>query len=94
MRNGIPFYDRDEAVRRARRSTVIKAYARQFKDDFTRILHMQAQDMVPGGRMFFSVLGQRFDDEPESAILFLEFTNAILHEMASKVLYMSTITHM
>jgi len=64
---------------------------------------MQAQDMVPGGRMVFSVLGQRFDDKPESAILFLEFTNAILHEMASKVLYivhkkgtlyMSTITHM
>ena len=46
--------------------------------------------------MVFSLLGQ-------SAILFLEFTNAILHEMASKVLYivhkkgtlyMSTITHM
>ena len=79
MRNGIPFYDRDEAVRRARRSTVIKAYARQFKDDFTRILHMRAQEMVPGGRMVFSLPGQ-------SAILFLEFTNAILHEMASKVL--------
>ena len=43
--------------------------------------------------MFFSVLGQRFDDKPESAILFLEFTNAILHEMASKVLCMSTITY-
>ena len=86
MRNGIPFYDRDEAVRRARRSTVIKAYARQFNDDFTWILHMRAQEMVSGGRMVFSLLGQ-------SAILFLEFTNAILHEMASKVLYMSTITY-
>ena len=44
--------------------------------------------------MVFSHLGQRFNDKPESAILFLEFTNAILHEMASKVPYMSTITHM
>ena len=94
MRNGIPFYDRDEAVRRARRSTVTKAYARQFNDDFTRIMHLRAQEMVPGGRMVFSLLGQRSDDDkPESAILFLEFTNAILHEMASKVLYMSTITY-
>ena len=93
MRNGIPFYDRDEAVRRARRSTVTKAYARQFNDDFTRIMHLRAQEMVPGGRMVFSLLGQRSDDKPERAILFLEFTNAILHEMASKVLYMSTITY-
>ncbi|CAD6340266.1 unnamed protein product [Miscanthus lutarioriparius] len=45
VRNGIPFYDRDEAVRRARRSTVIEAYARQFNDDFTRILHMRAQEI-------------------------------------------------
>ena len=37
--------------------------------------------------MVFSLLGQRSDDKPERAILFLEFTNAILHEMASKVLY-------
>lgn len=93
MRNGIPFYDRDEVVRRARRSIVIKAYARQFNDDFTRILHLRAQEMVPGGRMVFSLLGHRSDDKPESAILLLEFTNAILHEMASKVLYMSTITY-
>ncbi|KXG19297.1 jasmonate O-methyltransferase isoform X1 [Sorghum bicolor] len=84
VRNGIPFYDRDEVVRRARRSIVIKAYARQFNDDFTRILHLRAQEMVPGGRMVFSLLGHRSDDKPESAILLLEFTNAILHEMASK----------
>lgn len=98
MRNGIPFYDRDEAVRLGRRSTVIKAYARQFNDDFTRFLHLRAQEMVAGGRMVFSLIGQRSDDKPESAIQSSEFTNATLHEMASKVLLyiyvkLSTITH-
>jgi hypothetical protein len=42
--------------------------------------------------MVFSLLGQRSDEKPESAIRVLEITNAILHEMASKV-YMSTTIH-
>lgn len=84
VQNGIPFYDRDESARRARRPAVIQAYARQFRSDFTQILRLRAQEMVPGGKLVFSLLGQRPDDKPENALQLFEFINAVLHEMASK----------
>ncbi|KAJ1287437.1 hypothetical protein BS78_02G009600 [Paspalum vaginatum] len=82
VRNGIPCYDSDEVAMRARRSTVMKAYARQFNQDFTQFLCLRAQEMVPGGRMVFSILGQRSHDE-DNALASLEFIAHVLHEMSS-----------
>ncbi|KAJ1269801.1 hypothetical protein BS78_06G005400 [Paspalum vaginatum] len=82
VRNGIPCYDSDEVARRARRSTVMKAYARQFNQDFTQFLGLRAQEMVRGGQMVFSILGQRYHDE-DDAIGHVEFIAHVLHEMSS-----------
>ncbi|CAL5042685.1 unnamed protein product [Urochloa decumbens] len=83
VRNVIPFYHSDEAVRRSRRPIIVKAYARQFEKDFTRILRLRAQEMVPGGRMVLSMIGQRADEEAKNSLRQLEFMTAVLHEMAS-----------
>ncbi|KAF8779246.1 hypothetical protein HU200_002926 [Digitaria exilis] len=83
VQNGIPFYDRDEVVRRSRRSMIVDAYARQFEKDFTSFLRGRAQEMVPGGRMVFSMIGQRPEEERENSLLQLDFLTAILREMAS-----------
>ncbi|CAN6216810.1 unnamed protein product [Urochloa humidicola] len=83
VRNGIPFYNGDKAVRRSQRSTVLKAYARQFERDFTRILHLRAQEMVPGGRMVLSIIGQRAGEEANNSLRQIEFMTTVLHEMAS-----------
>lgn len=86
-------YDGDEAVRRARRAIVLEAYARQFEKDFTRLLGLRAQELVPGGRMVFSMLGRRSDDAACKALQQLEFVARVLHEMASMVRMLLTPLH-
>ncbi|KAL6603012.1 hypothetical protein ACP70R_043373 [Stipagrostis hirtigluma subsp. patula] len=83
VRNKIPFYDSNEEVRQAKRATVIEAYARQFDRDFTRFLGLRAEEMVPGGRMVISMMGQRYEDSVDLALVFLEFIHEVLHEMAT-----------
>ncbi|KAF8657468.1 hypothetical protein HU200_060029 [Digitaria exilis] len=74
---------RDEMVRRSRRSMITEAYARQFEKDFTSFLRGRAQEMVPGGRMVLSMIGQRPEEERDNSLLQLDFLTAILREMAS-----------
>ncbi|KAL6874050.1 hypothetical protein ACP4OV_014132 [Aristida adscensionis] len=80
--NRIPFFDGDEAARRAQRPAVLQGYARQFDKDFTRLLGLRAQEMVPGGRMVISMMGQRSEGSMDT-ILLLEFMQEVLLEMAS-----------
>ncbi|KAL6603010.1 hypothetical protein ACP70R_043371 [Stipagrostis hirtigluma subsp. patula] len=83
VRNRITFYDGDEAVRRAQRARVLEAYARQFDKDFTRLLGLRAQEMVPGGRMVISMVGQRSQGSAEKALVFVEFIHEVLLQMTS-----------
>ncbi|KAL6596645.1 hypothetical protein ACP70R_047288 [Stipagrostis hirtigluma subsp. patula] len=83
-KNGIPMYDGDDDLRKARRPLVLEAYARQFRKDFTRFLNFRAQELVPGGQMVISLPGTCAggptcqSNQPWDAIAF------ILNDMASR----------
>ncbi|KAL6851966.1 hypothetical protein ACP4OV_020151 [Aristida adscensionis] len=83
-KNGIPVYDNDEDVRRARRPRVLKAYAQQFRKDFTLFLKLRAQEMAPGGRILFSLIGWSADNLPTHSNLIWDYVMVILNDMASR----------
>ncbi|VAH84783.1 unnamed protein product [Triticum turgidum subsp. durum] len=67
-RNQIPAYDIDEHTRLERHPMVIEAYAQQFRKDFRSFLKFRAKELIPGGRMVVSLVGDFLSKEATCAI--------------------------
>ncbi|KAL6607048.1 hypothetical protein ACP70R_042701 [Stipagrostis hirtigluma subsp. patula] len=84
VKNGIPMYHGDENRRREMRPVVLGAYAQQFRKDFTLFLECRAQEMVPGGRMVFSLTATRSPDPANESTQTWELVARVLDDMASR----------
>ncbi|XP_044446772.1 probable jasmonic acid carboxyl methyltransferase 2, partial [Triticum aestivum] len=83
-RNHIPAYDTDEHARHERLRMVRKAYARQFRKDFTLFLKLRDKELVPGGRMVLSLVGRCSDVIASNFFHIWETAAQILGVIASK----------
>ncbi|XP_044345493.1 anthranilate O-methyltransferase 3-like [Triticum aestivum] len=83
-RNHIPAYDMDQHARHERLPIVRKAYARQFRKDFTLFLKLRAKELVPGGRMVLSLVGRCSDVIASNFFHIWETAAQILSVMASE----------
>jgi jasmonate O-methyltransferase len=78
-------YDCDDDLRRARNALVLDAYSRQFRKDFVQFLTVRAQELVPGGRMVFSLFGRCSDDPASMGTHAWGFVALALNDMVSRV---------
>ncbi|GJN29348.1 hypothetical protein PR202_gb17569 [Eleusine coracana subsp. coracana] len=84
VKNRIPAYDSDENLRQARRPTVIAAYRRQFRKDFTLFLSLRARELIPRGWMVLSLVGSHHHDVDAQYIQPWECPAFVLNDMASR----------
>ncbi|XP_044346408.1 salicylate/benzoate carboxyl methyltransferase-like [Triticum aestivum] len=85
-RNQIPAYDIDEHTRLERHPMVIEAYAQQFRKDFRSFLKFRAKELIPGGRIVVSLVGDFLDSgviAPKFSHMW-EFIAQILSVMVSE----------
>ena len=67
---------------------LINAYASQFQRDFSLFLKLRAEEIVPGGRMVFSLKARRIADPvPDESCLLWDLLAQALQELVSEVCF-------
>ncbi|XP_077247551.1 putative jasmonic acid carboxyl methyltransferase 2 [Tasmannia lanceolata] len=80
-----PLHKRNFYISKTSPPIVYKSYLEQFQKDFSRFLMARSEEIIPGGRMFVTLLGRKCVDAYDIEYLYvLELLARILYGMVSQ----------